>query len=649
MPEKLRILVIGADAEDRAAIRRALARDFPGSDVFEAGDPDAFEGMLSRPRVDIAITEHGSGWCDGVDVTARVKARHPEAGVIMFTSSGSEEVAVAAMKQGLDDYIAKAPGQVARLTAAVRTLSSQQGQRRRAQELERRFKTLFDHAPVGIFRVATDGRILDANPVLAQVLGARSPRELVGLSALGFYDDAKERARWLRELDAGREVSGFEIAMRRLDGSPIHVRLSARVIPSDDGVPEAYEGIIEDVSERHSAVERLREVERQLRHAQKMEALGRLAGGVAHDFNNLLTVILGHGSLLQDAIADGTATAADVEPILGAGRRATELTRQLLSLSHQHVAQPRIVDPRAVLDELAPMLRRLLGEDVKIAFDAAENCWLTRIDPAQLAQVVMNLALNARDAMPAGGTFSVRLANVALGATEAESYTGLRAGDHVGIVVSDTGHGISEDVRAHIFEPLFTTKDGPGAGLGLPVVRGIVRQWGGDLRVDSTPGHGTSFQILLPRAVPVERSPASERPPGVAAGGTETILVAEDDDSLRELIGRSLRAAGYEMLLARDGPEALRLASDHPKQVDLLLSDVVMPSMTGPELAERLRSRRGPLRVVLMTGYAGELARKNLALPASVAWLPKPFTPSALGRAVREALDAPATPPSPPS
>ena len=639
MPDNLRILVIGSDAEDRGAIRRALSRDFPGCELVEAGDADALDAAIERPHFDMVITEHGPGWADGVDVTARVKARHPEAAVIMFTRAGSEEVAVAAMKQGLDDYVVKAPGQVARLTAVIRSLSSQQGQRRRAQEFERRFKTLFDHAPVGIFRVAPEGRILDANPVLAQILGAKSPRDLVGLSAVAFYEDPNERARWLRELDAGRDVSGFEVAMRRFDGTPIHVRLSARTIPSDDGGAEAYEGIIEDVSERHAAAERLREVERQLRHAQKMEALGRLAGGVAHDFNNLLTVILGHGSLLVDAIEDGTATAADVEPILSAGRRAAELTRQLLSLSHQHVAQPQIVEPRAVLDEIAPMLRRLLGEDVKVVIESPERGWLVRMDPAQLAQAVMNLAINARDAMPTGGTFRVRISNVALGRDEAESYSGLTAGDHVAVLVSDTGHGISEDVRARIFEPLFSTRDAPGGGLGLPVVRGIIKQCGGDLRVESSPGDGTTFQFLLPRAEPL--APAAVLESRVAERGNETILVAEDDDSLRELIGRTLRMSGYEVLLARDGPEALKLAGDRPRPVHLLLSDVVMPSMTGPELADRLRSQRGALRTVLMTGYAGELARKNLALPANIAWLPKPFTPAALSRAVRRALDAP--------
>jgi len=396
-----------------------------------------------------------------------------------------------------------------------------------------------------------------------------------------------------------------------------------------------------DVTKRKEVEEALRHSEEQLRQAQKMEAIGRLAGGIAHDFNNLLTAIKGHAELLLAEIDESSSKRADIEEIWKASERAAVLTRQLLAFSRQQVSQPRVLNLNDVVNEIGSMLGRLIGEDVELVLLPDPDLGYVMADPGQMEQVLMNLAVNARDAMPRGGRLTIETSNVELADDFPHRFAyDVRPGPYVMISVTDTGVGMDKEVQKRIFEPFFTTKEkGKGTGLGLSTVYGIVQQSGGYIWVDSRLGQGTTFKIYLPRvqAGPVEVEPVTVSP--TSATGSETILVVEDEPAVRALICKTLRKNGYTVLEAVNGRDALRAASEHRGPLDLVLTDVVMPEMGGKELAERLSVSRPDTMIVFMSGYAeSEIVHNGVLKPGTIL-LEKPFTPDSLARKVREVLD----------
>jgi CheY-like chemotaxis protein len=371
-----------------------------------------------------------------------------------------------------------------------------------------------------------------------------------------------------------------------------------------------------------------------------MEAIGRLAGGVAHDFNNLLTVIRGHGDLAMRKLAGDHPMRRNLLEIGLAAERASALTHQLLAFSRKQVLQPRILDLGEVVERMSTLLQRLIGEDVELVTRRRGDLGSVRADPAQMEQVIVNLAVNARDAMPHGGVLTLELANVELDETFAHGHAGMTAGPYVVFSVTDTGHGMDEDTKARIFEPFFTTKEaGKGTGLGLPTVYGIVKQSDGFIWVYSEPGQGTTFKIHLPR---VDQAPErlSSRPGQAAAGqGTETVPLVEDEAPLRALLREVLESLGYRVLEAGLGPEALRIGREHRGPIHLLLTDLVMPRMTGRELADRLSCLRPDLKVLFMSGY-GVGAAPRQEIPSDAAYIEKPFAAEAMGGAIRALLDS---------
>jgi signal transduction histidine kinase len=385
-----------------------------------------------------------------------------------------------------------------------------------------------------------------------------------------------------------------------------------------------------------------RHLEEQFRQAQKMEAVGQLAGGIAHDFNNLLTAILGNTQLLLRDLPPGDSKRSDVEEIRKASERAASLTRQLLAYSRRQMLQPEVLDLNVVVAEMDRLLRRLIGENIALATVLAPDLGRVRADPNQIEQVLVNLAVNARDAMAdsGGGKLTIETANADLGDEFTQAHLGSKAGPYAMLAVTDTGTGMDATVRAHLFEPFFTTKEvGKGTGLGLATVYGIVKQSDGYISVYSEPGHGSSFKIYLPRLGSLPRT----SPPALKSGvgrGTETVLVVEDEPSVLALSRRALEAQGYVVLAASDATTALRLVERHGGTIHLLLTDVVMPGMSGRDLADQLAARRPGTRVLYMSGYPGDAVVQHGELPVGSAFLQKPFSPDSLARKVRDVLDA---------
>jgi two-component system cell cycle sensor histidine kinase/response regulator CckA len=511
---------------------------------------------------------------------------------------------------------------------------------RRIQESEARFRTAFmTMADAHFIATRDEGRILEVNDRFGDVFGY-SREETIGTTALelGLYANAEERRRMLAELTAKGQVRDMETLARRKGGETFPILLSV----SELGMGELplILGVTRDLSEQRRADAALQSMEDQFRQAQRLEAVGRLAGGVAHDFNNILTAITGYTDLLLDDFRPNDPRRADLEEIRAAAQRAAALTRQLLAFSRKQMLQPRVLDLNEAVQALEKMLRRLIGEDVELVFTPQAGLGAVRADPGQIEQVLLNLAVNARDAMPDGGQLTIETANVELDETYAREHAGVVPGPYVLVAVSDNGHGMDEETRSHIFEPFFTTKEqGKGTGLGLATVHGIVAQSGGHVGVYSTPGRGTTFKIYLPRVAEAVEGPgeASEKRP--VAGGRETVLIAEDEPAVREVVAATLQQKGYEVLRAPDGQTALELARSHDGTIHLLLTDVVMPGMTGRALAQALTAERPDVRVLYVSGYTDDAVVRHGILELGVPYLQKPFTPDALALKVREVLD----------
>jgi len=502
------------------------------------------------------------------------------------------------------------------------------------EALRAEFGSLVEHAPLGIFRSTPQGRLLAVNPALASMLGYGEEREMQRLD-LGrdVYADPAAPDRVMAQLQMA-DTTRTEVEWKRRGGEPITVRLNLRTVRSSGGEIECHEGLVEDVTQQRS-------LENQLRQAQRLEAVARLAGFVAHDFNNVLTAITGRTELLLQRVGPDGRMRAELEQIRMSAQRAAGLTGQLLAFSRKQALQTRVLDLNAVIRTLEKMLRRLIGEDIRLAFAPGADLGAVRADPGQIEQVILNLVVNSRDAMPNGGRLTIETANVDFDEACACKHAGATPGSYVLLAVSDTGVGMDAEVRSHLFEPFFTTKEqGKGTGLGLSTVYGIVTQSGGNIWVYSEPGRGTAIKIYFPRVDEPVEAPSAAPSSQPAGGGRETVLVAEDDASVREVLAEALTQLGYRVLRAPDGQAALEIARAQAGTIDLLVTDIVMPGMTGQELAQALATDRPGVGVLFISGYTDDAVVRHGILSRSMPYLQKPFNPGALAFKVREALDA---------
>ncbi len=503
------------------------------------------------------------------------------------------------------------------------------------RESEASLRSFVDNAAFGIYRSSVEGRLELVNHTLAAMLGYASPDELVGRDlAATLYCDPTERPRLVERIARGDRFAGVETVWKRRDGRPMPVRLSGRVLRYATGGVSGFEGIVEDLRERDA-------LEQRLRQAQKMEAVGQLAGGMAHDFNNLLATILATTELIAADLPADSPVREDLGTIAAASRRGSELIRKLLAFARRQRLDLQPLDLHPLLQEAGAALRRLLPADIEIALELAGPGATVRADPAAIEQVLISLATNARDAMPGGGRITIATGELALTAEACAAQGWGEPGAFVALSVSDTGVGMDAETQSHLFEPFFTTKPvDEGTGLGLAMVYGLVRQHGGFIEVQSAVGRGTTVRVLLPSQ---GATAAAGAPEGAAPEltGSETILVAEDEAELRRAAARVLARHGYRVLEAANGAEALAVARAHRGAIALVVADVVMPSLGGPQLLRALRAEGDPVRVLFTSGYTERDAQETQRLEAGLPFLAKPWTIADLLRRVREVLDRP--------
>ena len=509
-------------------------------------------------------------------------------------------------------------------------------------ESEERFRATFEQAAVGIVHVGTDGRFLRVNRRLCEMVGYTREELLAQtFQEITHPADLEADMENVRRILAG-EIQAFSMEKRyiRKDGTAAWIALTVSLARDAEGRSKYLIGVIEDIEPRRRAEEQEARLRSQLEQAQKMESVGRLAGGIAHDFNNLLTVIQGYGEMLSTSLAGDEAQREQVQEILQAAGRATNLTRQLLAFSRRQVLETQVLDLGTVVADTEKMLRRLIGEDVEVVVVKPATLGRVKADPGQLEQVLLNLAVNSRDAMPGGGRLTLELADLTLDAPFATSHDSIPPGRYVVVAVRDTGSGMDAETLGHLFEPFFTTKEkGKGTGLGLATVFGIVKQSGGYVDVASAPGAGTTIRVYLPRT-DAPRKISGIRPPVFSLSGSETVLLVEDEAAVRNLVRAVLERKGYVVLVAPDGAAALDLVDKHTGVIHVLLTDIVMPRMSGRDLAPAVRARRPSIKVIFMSGYTADVPTE-LGTEGGPVFLSKPFNEYALTSKLREVLDTP--------
>lgn len=525
------------------------------------------------------------------------------------------------------------------LLVIARDISERKQAQQELQISEARFRTLTEDAPIAI-SISREGRVTYGNPMYLRMFGFDGAEQLENLPAIDLFapqcrEQVVERSR--RRAQGLPVTQEFEAVGRRRDGSEFPVLVSVTTMRLDEG--PALVAFMTDLTGPRRAQEERVSLEQQFRQAQKLESIGRLAGGVAHDFNNLLTVINGYSEMSLGMLHDGGPLRDCLTEIRKAGERAAGLTHQLLAFSRKQVVEPQPVDLNEVILDSYKMLRRVVGEDIEIVTDLDRNGGLVLADQGQLHQILLNLVVNSRDAMPSGGRITLRTARRQLDQEEAASFPGAAPGPYAVMEVVDTGVGMSAEVQQKMFDPFFTTKPkGAGTGLGLSTVYGIVQQSGGWINVESQPGEGATFRIGLPLQPQPESQAMPDKQPAAQLEGTETVLVVEDQEDVRRLVLAVLQEYHYRTLEASTGREALQIVENHHGPIHLMLTDVIMPGMTGKQTADRLKLVRPEMKVIYMSGHTDEVISRRGMLDAGIDYIAKPFTPEGLVRKIRSVL-----------
>jgi PAS domain S-box-containing protein len=633
-PTSLRVLLVEDSATDAKLVVQELRQTGRTIEFERVESPEAMLSAIEGKAWDVIISDWSLPKFSAMQALEVLKRTGTDIPFIIVSGSVGEVSAADAMRAGAHDYVLK--DKLERLRPAIerelRDVAVRQARRKAERALrasEIRLRRLADAGVIGITVADDAGGIFEANDAFLTMVGySRSDLNGGNLdwNKLTPPEWREVNSSINEELHAQGFARPFEKEYLRKDGSRVPVLVAVARLDESQAI-----SLTLDLSER-------RRLEAQFRQAQKMEAVGRLAGGVAHDFNNILSVILSYSEMVVGELKPEEPMRAEIVEIKNAALRATDLTRQLLAFSRQQVLEPKVLNLNESVSGIEKMLGRLLGADVELSMLLATGLWNVKADPGQIEQTLMNLAVNARDAMPMGGKLTIETANVELDDDYVRLHHGVTAGPYVMVAVSDTGIGMDGETLARIFEPFFTTKEkGKGTGLGLATVFGIVKQSGGHIWVYSEPGQGTTFKVYFPRVSGPVAVRASQQP-SVAGRGTETILLVDDDEHVRAVAKNILRRHGYVVLEASSGGDAFLVCEQHGATIHLLITDVIMPRMSGRQLAERLLKVRPDMKVLFMSGYTDDAVLQHGVLDSGVAYLQKPLTPTSLTRKVREVL-----------
>ncbi len=641
MNEPLHILHLEDDPRDAAIVRATLeAADITCTTTCVQNRGD-FVAALERGGTDLILSDFSLPAFDGLSAVEIVRARWPDLPIILVSGSLGEERAIDSLKSGATDYVLKE--RIARLVPAVRRAMREVADRARNRRMEKtlgeseqRFRIVFSESPLGIALVGVDGCPFLTNEALQKILG-HTGEELKGMHFTDFThpDDCAMDQELYQQLIRGERKS-YHIEKRfvRKDGNLVCAHLSVSAARETAGPVSFAIAMVEDISER-------RQLETQFIEAQKMEVVGQLAGGVAHDFNNILSVIIGYSDLLGIRLGPENPLQKFAVEIQDAAERAARLTQQLLVFSRKQTVQAVVLDLNAVVQDMYKMLLRLIDEHIEMTIVAEKQLGRIKADSGYLGQVLMNLVINGRDAMPNGGRLTIATSNVTLDELHTRKHKGAKPGNHVMLSVNDTGMGMTDEVKEHLFEAFFTTKpSGKGTGLGLATCQAVVEQCAGHITFSSEVGKGTTFRIYFPRVDEPLDSDTHFIKAGPLPRGTETLLVVEDDPSVRQLARGVLEAQGYEVLSAVNGQDALRVVHEHKgSPIRLAVTDVMMPQMGGKAMAEWLKTSYPDLKILFTSGYTDNTIAHHGVLDAGVEFLAKPYTPTTLVRKVRELLD----------
>ncbi len=635
----LKVIVVEDSMDDHELLVRELERGGYAPQTVRVDTPEALREVLAEPGWEIVISDYIMPRFSGLAALELLRQSGRDLPFIVISGTVGEDVAVETMRAGAHDYLMKE--NLTRLVPAVRRELREVTERREhrqadeaLKESERRFRTLSEASPQGVFLHDNAGKCLYINSCGSEITGYSSA-EVVGTDWFHIlHPDDVERAAAEWEAFRQNEHKIFESDLRLLhaNGTTRWVQVRVGKVRDEQGVATDYVGSLVDITQHLMFQERLLQ-------AQKQESLGRLAGGIAHDFNNILTAILGYAELASDLVPPEHAAQERIRNIQKAAGRAADLIRQLLAFASKQMITPRVITLNSVLEETGSLLLRLIGSHIKLEILPGSDVGAIRADPGQMQQILINLGVNARDAMPEGGKLTIATRSVHLEAGLTQDNREVLPGNYVLLEVTDTGIGMNKEILQHIFEPFFTTKEiGKGTGLGLATCHGIVRQNGGHIWVESEVGKGTSFRITLPQ---VNEIPTKEKEPETLSylGGKETILLVEDDALLRELTAEALRAEGYAVIEAASGKEALVIATAFTEPIHLLVTDVVMPLMSGKELAQKMLKVQPDLRILFISGYAENAVMTQGILESGVLFLPKPFSVAGLAHKVRAVLD----------
>lgn len=641
-----RILIVEHSPLDAELIVRTLKNTEHEIRADVVQTPDEFAEHLQARDYDVILSDYQLPDWNGLEALALLRQLGKDVPFLLVTGTLGDEAAVECVKKGVTEYVLK--DRLARLPVAVKraleekTLREEHARAEQAlQESEARYRELVRNATYGIYRVSPEGKILEANPALVAMLGYGSEAEVLALDiATDVYRHPTVGAQLLKEPLEPGPVEDREVEWKRRDGSLVLVRQSGRVAKDALGHVTHIEGIAEDVTER-------RALERQLRHVRKLEAIGLSAGSIAHDLNNVIGVILGWAGLGAEQTPAEVPLHHHFAKIKEQAERAAGLTRELLTFARRQMLEPQDISLNQTVAELLSLLEKLIGKDIELKTVLAPNLDLIRVDPAQMEQVLMNLCLNARDAMPRGGRLLIETQNREIDEKYCRDHVDAHPGRYVLLSVTDNGEGMDAATQEHIFEPFFTTKEpGRGTGLGLATVFGVVKQHRGFLQVHSEPGCGSMFCVHLPASgeAPEKGDQKAEPATQVVRGGTETVLVAEDHDGLREMARATLEDLGYRVILAADGEEAIRMFEAHRDRIGLVLLDLVLPKLGGREVYARICATRPGARVLFTTGNGAEVASLGAMVEKGMAVLQEPYNPALLRCKVREVLDRAAQP-----